>query len=64
MEHHLEELGGGLAPMLNQCEFHPECQYAALRASCAARGVTFMGYMPFGAAASCCRGSWMRVSLD
>ena len=35
-------------PHINQCELHPECQWADLRGFCAANGVQFMGYMPFG----------------
>ena len=35
-------------PMVNQCEFHPQCQFRTLRPYCARHKIAFMGFMPFG----------------
>lgn len=45
---HLEELGSGSAPMLNQVELHPFFPQKALRGYCANRGIRCEAWSPLG----------------
>jgi diketogulonate reductase-like aldo/keto reductase len=53
-EQHLQDILNDAAftvkPMVNQMEFHPQCQWRELRQFCTENSIANMGYMPLGSA--------------